>query len=92
MKAPSNVHPGPTLAPITQPDTPPIPTTLPPSPPSPPPTCLAPPPPPLVVQVKYKAVMKEYQLGPNGGILTSCNLFATRFDQASDAAGWLALA
>jgi GTPase SAR1 family protein len=25
--------------------------------------------------------MKHYNLGPNGGILTSCNLFATRFDQ-----------
>eukprot|EP00983_Pelagomonas_calceolata_P126991 1161355-Pelagomonas_calceolata.AAC.6 len=25
--------------------------------------------------------MKQYNLGPNGGILTSCNLFATRFDQ-----------
>lgn len=25
--------------------------------------------------------MKEYKLGPNGAILTSCNLFATRFDQ-----------
>ena len=25
--------------------------------------------------------MSEYQLGPNGGILTACNLFATRFDQ-----------
>ncbi|GFR43259.1 hypothetical protein Agub_g4320, partial [Astrephomene gubernaculifera] len=31
--------------------------------------------------VKYKNVMKQYNLGPNGGILTSCNLFATRFDQ-----------
>jgi GTPase SAR1 family protein len=31
--------------------------------------------------VKYKSVMKEFNLGPNGGILTSCNLFATRFDQ-----------
>lgn len=28
-------------------------------------------------------VMKQYSLGPNGGILTSLNLFATRFDQAS---------
>lgn len=27
--------------------------------------------------------MKQYSLGPNGGILTSLNLFATRFDQAS---------
>ena len=25
--------------------------------------------------------MKQYSLGPNGGILTSLNLFATRFDQ-----------
>jgi len=26
-------------------------------------------------------VMKQYSLGPNGGILTAANLFATRFDQ-----------
>jgi len=25
--------------------------------------------------------MKQYGLGPNGGILTASNLFATRFDQ-----------
>eukprot|EP00658_Telonema_sp_P-2_P043872 TRINITY_DN3174_c0_g1_i1.p1 TRINITY_DN3174_c0_g1~~TRINITY_DN3174_c0_g1_i1.p1 ORF type:complete len:341 (-),score=117.82 TRINITY_DN3174_c0_g1_i1:87-1109(-) len=31
--------------------------------------------------VNYKQVMKQYSLGPNGGILTSLNLFATRFDQ-----------
>jgi GPN-loop GTPase len=31
--------------------------------------------------VNYKEVMSEYSLGPNGGILTSLNLFATRFDQ-----------
>uniref|UniRef100_A0A6B2L946 GPN-loop GTPase n=1 Tax=Arcella intermedia TaxID=1963864 RepID=A0A6B2L946_9EUKA len=31
--------------------------------------------------IKYKQVMKTYSLGPNGGILTSLNLFATRFDQ-----------
>ncbi|CAN6287387.1 unnamed protein product [Urochloa humidicola] len=31
--------------------------------------------------VRYKDVMKEYGLGPNGGILTSLNLFATRFDE-----------
>ena len=31
--------------------------------------------------VNYKEVMKEYNLGPNGGILTASNLFATRFDQ-----------
>ena len=31
--------------------------------------------------VDYKQVMSQYQLGPNGGILTSLNLFATRFDK-----------
>nr|XP_022289018.1 GPN-loop GTPase 1-like [Crassostrea virginica] len=31
--------------------------------------------------VNYKEVMKQYCLGPNGGIVTSLNLFATRFDQ-----------
>ncbi|WPT13846.1 GPN-loop GTPase QQT2 [Picochlorum sp. SENEW3] len=31
--------------------------------------------------VNYKNVMKQYNLGPNGGILTALNLFATRFDQ-----------
>ncbi|GAB1598162.1 GPN-loop GTPase 1-like [Argonauta hians] len=31
--------------------------------------------------VNYKEVMKQYELGPNGGIITSLNLFATRFDQ-----------
>lgn len=31
--------------------------------------------------VNYKEVMKQYALGPNGGIMTSLNLFATRFDQ-----------
>eukprot|EP00246_Nothoceros_aenigmaticus_P008386 TRINITY_DN23028_c0_g1_i1.p1 TRINITY_DN23028_c0_g1~~TRINITY_DN23028_c0_g1_i1.p1 ORF type:complete len:374 (+),score=112.45 TRINITY_DN23028_c0_g1_i1:101-1222(+) len=31
--------------------------------------------------VNYKNVMKEYHLGPNGGILTSLNLFATKFDE-----------
>jgi len=31
--------------------------------------------------VDYKEVMKQYGLGPNGAILTSLNLFATRFDQ-----------
>jgi hypothetical protein len=34
--------------------------------------------------VDYKEVMKQYKLGPNGGILTSLNLFATRFDQVMD--------
>ncbi|XP_074571622.1 GPN-loop GTPase QQT2 [Curcuma longa] len=31
--------------------------------------------------VRYKEVMKEYNLGPNGGIMTSLNLFATKFDE-----------
>ncbi|XP_075255428.1 GPN-loop GTPase 1-like [Convolutriloba macropyga] len=31
--------------------------------------------------VKYKQVMKEYGLGPNGAIMTSLNIFATKFDQ-----------
>ena len=34
--------------------------------------------------VKYKEVMKQYNLGPNGGIMTSLNLFATKFDQVLD--------
>mmetsp|Transcript_11155 Transcript_11155/g.24959 ORF Transcript_11155/g.24959 Transcript_11155/m.24959 type:complete len:362 (+) Transcript_11155:3-1088(+) len=31
--------------------------------------------------VKYKEVMKHFGLGPNGAIMTSLNLFATKFDQ-----------
>ncbi|KAJ6432101.1 hypothetical protein OIU84_019372 [Salix udensis] len=31
--------------------------------------------------IKYKEVMKQFNLGPNGGILTSLNLFATKFDE-----------
>lgn len=31
--------------------------------------------------VNYKKVMKQYQLGPNGAIMTSLNLYSTRFDQ-----------
>ncbi|CAD5122804.1 DgyrCDS11210 [Dimorphilus gyrociliatus] len=31
--------------------------------------------------VKYKEVMKQYGLGPNGGIVTSLNLFSMAFDQ-----------
>lgn len=31
--------------------------------------------------VNYKEVMKQYGLGPNGGIVTALNLFATKFDQ-----------
>lgn len=31
--------------------------------------------------VDYKAVMAQYGLGPNGAIVTSLNLFSTRFDQ-----------
>lgn len=34
--------------------------------------------------VDYKEVMKQYNLGPNGGILTSLNLFTTKFDQVLD--------
>lgn len=36
--------------------------------------------------VNYKEVMKQYSLGPNGGIVTSLNLFATRFDQVTQSA------
>jgi GTPase SAR1 family protein len=31
--------------------------------------------------VDYKQVMKQHHLGPNGAIMTSLNLFATKFDQ-----------
>ncbi|KDN43951.1 hypothetical protein K437DRAFT_236842 [Tilletiaria anomala UBC 951] len=31
--------------------------------------------------VDYAQVMKQYNLGPNGGILTALNLFTTKFDQ-----------
>jgi len=31
--------------------------------------------------INFKKIMKEYNLGPNGAILTAANLFATRFDQ-----------
>ncbi|THV02587.1 XPA-binding protein 1 [Dendrothele bispora CBS 962.96] len=31
--------------------------------------------------VNYQEVMKQYNLGPNGGILTTLNLFTTKFDQ-----------
>ena len=31
--------------------------------------------------IKYKEVMKQYSMGPNGGIMTSLNMFATRFGQ-----------
>lgn len=34
--------------------------------------------------VKYKEVMKQYKLGPNGAIITSLNLFATKFDKVLD--------
>ncbi|KAI9291682.1 hypothetical protein K502DRAFT_296587 [Neoconidiobolus thromboides FSU 785] len=34
--------------------------------------------------VNYKEVMNQYSLGPNGGILTSLNLFTTKFDQVLD--------
>ena len=32
--------------------------------------------------IHYKEVMKQYQLGPNGAIVTSLNLFATKFTDA----------
>lgn len=32
--------------------------------------------------IKYKAVMSEYGLGPNGAIMTCLNLICTRFNQA----------
>jgi GPN-loop GTPase len=31
--------------------------------------------------INYKQVMQQHKLGPNGAILTSLNLFATKFDQ-----------
>lgn len=31
--------------------------------------------------VNYKEVMKKYKLGPNGAIMTSLNLYATRFEE-----------
>ncbi|KAJ2902659.1 putative atp binding protein [Zalerion maritima] len=31
--------------------------------------------------IKYKEVMSQYNLGPNGAIMTSLNLFATKIDQ-----------
>mgnify|MGYP002759424108 FL=1 len=31
--------------------------------------------------VDYSQVMDQYNLGPNGGILTALNLFTTKFDQ-----------
>jgi len=34
--------------------------------------------------VDYKEVMKQYSLGPNGGIMTSLNLFSTRFNQVME--------
>lgn len=40
-------------------------------------------PPDIRDTVNYKEVMKQYGLGPNGGIVTSLNLFATRFDQVT---------
>ncbi|KAJ3145335.1 hypothetical protein HK101_002509 [Irineochytrium annulatum] len=34
--------------------------------------------------VNYKEVMKQYNLGPNGAIMTALNLFTTKFDQVLD--------
>lgn len=37
--------------------------------------------------VNYKEVMKQYGLGPNGGIVTSLNLFSTKFEQVIELLG-----
>lgn len=34
--------------------------------------------------MNYKEVMKQYGLGPNGGIVTALNLFSTKFGQVVD--------
>lgn len=34
-----------------------------------------------LIFIQNKGVMKQHQLGPNGAIMTSLNLFATKFDQ-----------
>lgn len=34
--------------------------------------------------VNYKEVMKQYKLGPNGGIVTALNLFSTKFGNVVD--------
>ncbi|KAB0791421.1 hypothetical protein PPYR_03221 [Photinus pyralis] len=34
--------------------------------------------------VNYKEIMKQYQLGPNGAIVTSLNLFSTKFADVTD--------
>jgi len=34
--------------------------------------------------IKYKQVMKEFGLGPNGAIMTCLNLLCTRFNQILD--------
>lgn len=34
--------------------------------------------------IDYKQVMQQYGLGPNGAIMTSLNLFSTKFDQVMD--------
>lgn len=33
--------------------------------------------------MNYKEVMKQYNLGPNGGIMTSLNLFSTKFSEVN---------
>lgn len=35
-------------------------------------------------KIKVKDVMKNYNLGPNGAILTSLNLYSAQFDQVID--------
>ncbi|KAK5638459.1 hypothetical protein RI129_012754 [Pyrocoelia pectoralis] len=34
--------------------------------------------------VDYKEIMKQYQLGPNGAIVTSLNLFSTKFEDVTN--------
>lgn len=34
--------------------------------------------------INYKEVMKQYGLGPNGGIVTALNLFSTKFGKVVD--------
>ena len=39
---------------------------------------------PLAWVTNWTCVVKRYNLGPNGGILTALNLFTTKFDQVLD--------
>lgn len=37
--------------------------------------------------INYKEVMKQYKLGPNGGIVTALNLFSTKFEKVLELIG-----